>query len=132
MTNNFPLDKIGHFKSARLASYLSDAPYPGKKLAAVIHKGKQVLALGINSFEKTHTLQGEGVRQYLHAEVAALLKRRHYDDLSFCSITVYRESHGLPALAKPCSQCQRIMKDMGIKKVYFSIPDEPFFDVMKL
>ena len=128
----YPLDKIGHFKSARLASYLSDAPYPGKRLAAVIHKGKQIFALGINSFEKTHTLQGGSVRQYLHAEIAALLKRRYYDDLSSCSITVYRESHGKPALAKPCNQCQRIMKSMGIKKVYFSIAQEPYFNMLKL
>lgn len=128
----FPLDKYSHFKIARLSSYLSDAPYPGKRMGAVIHKKKQILAIGVNSFDKTHTLQGNGLRPFLHAEVAAILKRRHYDDVEECSITVYREVHGKPALAKPCNQCQRIMKAAGIKKVFYSIEQEPFFETMKL
>lgn len=127
-----PLDDKLNFRYARLTSYLSEAPYPGKKMGAALCKGNKVLALAPNSFSKTHTLQKSGLRNFLHAEINVILKRRHFDDLSSCYVVVYRESHNSPALAKPCLQCQSIMRDFGIKKVYYSIPCEPYYALLKL
>lgn len=129
----YPLDKTPHFKDARLASYLSDGERPGRRLGAVLHKSNKKLAFGCNSYVKSHTLQNQSLKPYLHAEISVLLKRRHYEDLDTCSITVYRETiGGTPALALPCSQCQRILKLFGIKKVYFSTPISPYFAILKL
>ena len=128
------LDKHPHFKNARLLSYNSEAPNPGKRIGAVLHKGNKALAFGINSYVKTHPIQKHiPMKTYLHAEIAALVKRRHYDDISSCEVTIYRETiDGVPALAKPCAQCQIILAAFGIKKVHYSIPESPFYASMKL
>ena len=130
----YPLDKFPHFKNARLLSYLSEGRNPGHRLGAVLHRGKRALSFGCNLFDKTHTLHiNSPRRQFLHAEINALIKRRYYDDIASCEITVYRETYdGKPALAKPCKDCQKILQAFGIKKVYYSIPDEPYFAILKL
>ena len=128
----YPLDSIGHFRTARILSYTADNR-PGHRLGAVLHRGNRALSFGINSLVKTHPIQYHVTGKiYLHAEIAALIGRRHYDDLSSCSITVYREVKGLPALAKPCAQCQIILAAAGIKKVYYSVPDAPYWNIIKL
>ena len=43
---------------------------------------KSVVAVGRNSFTRTHTIQGNGVKPFIHAEIDAIVKRRHYDELS--------------------------------------------------
>ena len=48
-------------------------------------------------------------------------------------MVVYREDgDGNPVLAKPCENCQTIMKEFGIKKVYYSIPDSPYYEKLTL
>jgi deoxycytidylate deaminase len=131
----YPLDNILLFKQARLISYLSNGQRPGKRLGAVLFaKRNQLLAYGCNSFDKTHPIQKYNKnKQYLHAEISTLLKRRHYDNLNSCSMVVYREDgDGNPALALPCKQCQTILQEHGIKKVYYSIPTEPYYDLLRL
>lgn len=130
----YPLDHNKQFKEARLISYLSEGKNPGRRLGAVLHHGNRSLSFGVNLFDKTHTLQMKyPLKQFLHAEINALIKRRFYSDLSSCQITVYRETHdGIPALAKPCINCQAILKSFGIKKVYYSTPNPPYWDVLKL
>jgi tRNA(Arg) A34 adenosine deaminase TadA len=129
----FPLDKTGHFKDARLASYMCEGERPGRRLGAVLHKGNKKLAFGCNSLTKSHTIQNQGVKPFLHAEISVLLKRRHYEDLGNCQITVYREdSGGFPAIAMPCLQCQKILKLSGIRKVYYSVCYHPYYEILKL
>lgn len=128
-----PLDQILFFKAARLVSYLSvGGHYASKRMGAVLFKGKSQLGYGFNILNKTHPLHKKAITS-IHAEINCLLKRRHYDDISDCSIVVYREDgNGEPALAKPCDNCQMVMKEYGIKKVYYSIPLSPYYEVMKL
>ena len=130
----YPLDKHPHFKAARLLSYLSEGKTPSRRMAAILHKGNKSLSYGVNLFNKTHTLHiNSPKRQFLHAEINALIKRRYYNDISSCQITIYRETYdGLPALAKPCTNCQDILRSFGIKKVYYSIPTEPYYMILKL
>lgn len=130
----YPLDSNRQFKEARLASYLSEGKNPGRRMGAVLHHGNRSLSFGVNLFDKTHTLQmNYPMKQFLHAEINALIKRRHFSDLSLCQMTVYRETcGGVPALAKPCANCQTILRSFGIKKVYYSTPIFPYWDVLKL
>jgi tRNA(Arg) A34 adenosine deaminase TadA len=96
-----------------------------QSITAIIRTKKgRVLSIGKNSYIKTHTLQahyanlvGLPEKQYLHAEIAALVKCR---DLSIAhSITVYRYGKdNKPLLAKPCPICQEAIKLSGIKKVH--------------
>ena len=103
-------------------------------MGAVLFKGKSQLAYGCNLFNKTHTLQAKYQnKQFLHAEINCLLKRRYYDDIGNCSMVVYREDNeGNPVMAKPCANCQAIMKEFGIRKIYYSISEAPFYTVLKL
>ena len=37
---------------------------------------------------------------------------------------IYREfKDGTKALAKPCASCQRLIKELGIKKIYYTTND---------
>jgi deoxycytidylate deaminase len=90
--------------------------------AIVKDKRGRVLAVGQNSYVKTHPLQawaakkvGTPARIFLHAEVAALLKC-DWSKAHSLFVSRYGEG-GKPVLAKPCPSCMHIIKMAGIKKV---------------
>ena len=99
---------------------------PRKKhhvIASIRDKKGRVLAVACNSYTKTHPMQAKYAslcglphKQYLHAEVAAIIKVR---DISKAhSIKVERYDHkGNPVNAKPCIICQRVIEASGISKV---------------
>ncbi len=92
-------------------------------IATIRDKRGRVLAVAANSYDKTHPLQaryaslcGLPDKQYLHAEVAAVLKLR--DPGRAYSIKVERyDAKGNPCNARPCVICQRVIEAVGIKEV---------------
>ena len=101
--------------------------------AVAIYRGS-LLATGCNSC-KTSPLQKKynHEREYMveasfantnstHAECACLSKIRYLDiDFSKVKLYVYREhKNGVKALARPCPACQKMIKDIGIKEVWFT------------
>jgi tRNA(Arg) A34 adenosine deaminase TadA len=88
------------------------------RLGAVVVYRNQVVGVGYNKVYSNepnlHKLNG------LHAEIAALQNTTaRYRKGS--TIYVYRlTSSNKPALAKPCCACQKIMKKMGVRHVWFS------------
>lgn len=130
--SDYPLDKFLFFKQARLVSYLSESiTSKNKRMGAVLFKGKSVLSFGCNIINKTHPLHKTAIKS-IHAELSCIIKRRHYNGIKGCSIIVYRETvDGKPALAKPCINCENIIKAFGIKKVYYSIPTAPYYEIIK-
>jgi tRNA(Arg) A34 adenosine deaminase TadA len=94
------------------------------ELTAVIYDKKDnVLAIGKNSYVKTHPLQSKYARQagvpertFLHAEVAAIIKCK---DLGKAHRIFVSRLHrdGTPALARPCRICQLAIKEAGIEYV---------------
>jgi deoxycytidylate deaminase len=93
-------------------------------LTAIIKdKRGRVLAVGRNSYEKTHPLQykagvatGKPNQTYIHAELAALLKVKDWGKAHRIEIFRYTKD-GKPALAAPCKACQFILKQTMIKEV---------------
>ena len=95
-----------------------------QELTAIIYdKRGRVLSIGKNDFIKTHPLQkkhavqvGQPYKEFLHAEVAAIIKCR---DLSKAhKIKVFRfGADGNPALAKPCAICCSAIEAAGIKYI---------------
>ena len=93
-------------------------------ISAVIYDRRdRVLSVGQNSYVKTHPYQaelakraGEPYKQFLHAEVHAILK---CSDLSRAHrIFVSRwDSNGRPMLAAPCHICRSAILAAGIKVV---------------
>ena len=89
--------------------------------ALAYSKRGKLLAVGKNSYTRTHPLQAKFGKQsgkpnaiYLHAELAALLKARE----PVYKLVVFRyDRHGNPANSKPCPSCQLAIKSFGVKHV---------------
>lgn len=96
------------------------------KIRATIYdkKGK-ILAMGENSYKKTHPLQaqyaaavGENYKIYLHAEISALVKCRGKP----YKIKIERyDKSGNPKNAKPCPICELAIKEAGISVIEYTI-----------
>ena len=92
------------------------------------NKKGQVISCANNSYKKTHPLQkyfaekvGHPDKIYLHAEIAAILRR---GDQKIYSIWIQRRNKkNKMLLAKPCPICQEAIKAFGIKNVYYSTND---------
>jgi tRNA(Arg) A34 adenosine deaminase TadA len=96
-------------------------------VAKVFDKQGRMIGFGKNSYSKTHPLQakyakqtGQPEKQYLHAEVEAIIKSLK-NGVPY-SIHVERfNKYGEPVLAQPCPICMLAIKQAGIKKVTFTI-----------
>ncbi len=108
----------------------------------VTYKG-DVLAAGWNS-NKTHPVQAH-YNKYrnlgpaassspaqLHAETAALVQLRGEDvPWDKVDVFVYRLRRDRPhGLAKPCAACQRYMRDLGIRSVWYTGDDSYIHEVI--
>jgi len=92
--------------------------------AIIYDRRGRVLSIGYNSYVKTHPMQarhaqqaGEPDRQFLHAEVHAIVRCR---DLGRADkIVVSRwDNQGRPKLARPCKVCESAISAAGIKKIF--------------
>ena len=94
-------------------------------LAKCFDKKGKLLSVAFNSYKRTHPIQkyfaekvGLEHKEYLHAEVAAILKAK---DKKIHRISVERyNKHGQPMLAKPCPICQEAIKAYGINVVEYT------------
>ena len=91
--------------------------------AIVYDKKGRVLSIARNSYVKTHPLQakiarevGEPSKIYLHAEIAALIKVKDWNDAYRIAVFRYG-ADGRPRNAKPCGVCQRALHDAGIEEI---------------
>lgn len=116
------------FRAAKAVSTLSDHK---NKIGCVVVNKHRIVSSGFNSHIKCHKTQalldkerfGCECPGKVHAETAALLPLiRDGVDLSKASIFTYREhKSGALACARPCARCERLIKRLGIKKIYFSV-----------
>jgi deoxycytidylate deaminase len=97
------------------------------KIGCVISKSGHPVSVGFNK-DKSHTGFDYGV----HAEPSAMwTSGREYIDNS--TITIYRETkNGFPAMARPCPVCMKLLKNFGIRKVYYTTSDFPYFSLERL
>ena len=103
------------FNMARQVSFLSD--YHGPHMGCVCVDGHRVVTSGHNAM-KTNPMQHRYNRfrdfdpKYparVHAEVTLYVYREHKD--------------GSPAMARPCKSCMALIKNLGIKKVFYTTDD---------
>ncbi|MBQ4060577.1 MAG: hypothetical protein IJD46_00985 [Bacilli bacterium] len=117
------------FNIAKEISKLSD--FRGPHLGAVVVEGKRVISTGYNSY-KTSPLQHQYnfYRKFddyknsiasQHAEINALNHLIGKDiEWDKVSIFIYRElKNGEKACSRPCAACSKLIKDLGIKNIYF-------------
>ena len=116
-----------YFRAAKAVSELSERK---QKLGCVIVDKHRIISSACNT-NKCHPIQarldtekyGVSCPGQCHAEVSALLPLiRDKVDLSNASIYVFRQhKDGSLAMAKPCSSCQKMIRQMKIKKCFYTI-----------
>jgi deoxycytidylate deaminase len=115
-----------HFRLARNISKLST--HYKQKMGAVIVVNGHPLSVGCNQ-SKTHPA---APYTGLHAEVQAI-KCSGKTSLKGGSIFVYRRrKDGRVGMARPCKYCMEDLKRAGIKRVYYSTPEYPFWAVEEI
>lgn len=121
------MTKAKGYQIARQASLKSD--FGRCHTGAVAIYGGKVLALGWNS-DKTSSMQarynkargfnGYTFKSSLHAEMMVVNKIKYLDiDFSQVRIFVWRGKDE-PVLSKPCAACEKAIRDLGIKKVFYT------------
>jgi len=96
-------------------------------IAASLDHHNNIISIGENSYQKTHPMQsrlslkcGNRNREYLHAEIASLVKNRNKPE----SIMIVRiTSTGLVRIARPCNICNLAIRESGIRYIHFTGDD---------
>lgn len=117
-----------YFEAAKAVMQLSD--FPRIKVGAVAIYRHHIISSGCNS-QRTAPIQKqyniyrftEDTPAAIHAEIACLksLMRRKDIDFKHVDLYVYRaDKQGVPLLARPCPSCMQLIKDLGIRNIYYT------------
>ena len=120
--------RLAFFNAARAVSKLSD--FPRVAVGSVAVYKHRIISSGCNS-RKTDTLQKkyniyrfvEDTPASIHSEIACLkpLVGRKDIDFRYVDLYVYRENkNGTPMLAHPCESCFNLIRDLGIRNIYYT------------
>lgn len=109
---------------------LSRASRQHFKVGSILVKGNRILSYGVNS-SKTHPM-ARGPFNALHAEHQAICNALIAQTRG-ATLYVYRETRdGNSANSKPCLRCTELLKLAGVKDVYFSSKEWPYYGTMSL
>lgn len=122
------MTKTKGYELAKSASRKSD--FHRSHTGAVAIYGNKILAYGWNSEKislmqaryntKTRGFDGHKYKSSIHAEMMVVNKIKYLDvDFSQVRIFVWR-GKTTPMLSKPCRACEKAMRDLGIKKVFYT------------
>jgi tRNA(Arg) A34 adenosine deaminase TadA len=119
----------------RALEYARGNPVEGlpRMAALIVSRRGHFISLGFNS-RKSDPLAAKYGRHpdaiYPHAEIAAIknaLKLIDEEALESCTMYIARvKKDGSPALAKPCSGCQRALLQFGLENVEWTTDLEPY------
>lgn len=124
------------FNIAKETARLSD--FHGTNVGAAVVEGNRVISTGFNS-SKTRPLQEQYNRYRNFKDIRDSIPRAHAEinalspligkelDWDRISIYIYREKKtGERGCSRPCPACLRLIKDLGIKNIYFIDENEDF------
>lgn len=83
---------------------------------AVAFKGGAIIGFGKNNYKKTDSFS-KSRHKKLHAE-EALAKRFNLIGASVIVVRITRS--GNLGLAKPCPTCERLLREKGVKRIYYT------------
>lgn len=84
-----------------------------------------MLGIGINKMRNDpNQVKNPKVNSSVHAEVAAIRDAGRTNLQGGVLIVARVSPKGEQAMSKPCVNCQKALKDAGIKKVYYTIESE--------
>lgn len=97
------------------------------KLGSLITNGGRILSEGFNRYRKTCSLgRSYGETESIHAEIDALRKMKREDVAGMTLYVARFMKNGSFARSKPCSGCNRAIRELGIRKVVYTHSEYPF------
>jgi deoxycytidylate deaminase len=82
---------------------------------------------------KTHPVFSNGREFYsIHAEMDCILRAGLRFDLTKPTMYIYRETNGMPAMAKPCKYCMKHLIESKVKTIYYTIARPPWYERLDL
>ena len=117
-----------YFKAAKAMSEMSN--FKQHHIGAVAVHGHKIISSGFNS-NKTNPIQKRlniyrfdvDTNHTVHAELACLLPLINRKDINFSDVSlyIYREyKNGIPAISRPCPSCMALIRQLGVRKLYYS------------
>lgn len=118
-----------YFNVAKAVSKTSD--FPKHRIGCAVVYKHRLISSGCNR-QTTHPKQRElnkerfeedSIHHWKHAELSALLPLMNRKDIEWNKVKLYlyREfKNGNKALSRPCKSCQRLIKELGIKRVFYT------------
>jgi len=104
-----------------LANKLSfkDATPKSYKFGVVLAKKHQIISIGVNKPYHTHSKSAGYRFGSVHAEIDALIGVAP-ENIRGSTIYVFRNSRaGKPGISKPCHRCEQILRECGVKEVFY-------------
>lgn len=118
---------IPNFLNLAIKLAISNEYYPKWPMASVLVKGGSVQAVGFNKLKNSPlilSLDSPCVGVSTHAELSAL---KRVKDPKGMTLYLARINKNLsPVLAKPCTNCQKMLRSVQIKQVIFSIDSDTY------
>lgn len=113
-----------------LAKRYRDKSNHKRPMGAVFTFRDHPVSAGFNK-NKTHPVFANGTEVFsIHAEMDALIHSKA--EIKGDVVWVYREVHGVPAMAKPCKYCLKHLIEIGIRTIYYTVPYAPYYERIDL
>lgn len=122
--------RINFRRLEEICSALKPKYQSGKSFhVTFVYKKNKLLCIANNNYKKNHPYHkfgeykaiknGKKYQAGIHSECAALIKLGLEDcsDLTFVNLRV--DNNGNPAISKPCANCQRLLDQVGYKKIFY-------------
>lgn len=118
-----------YFKAAKAVAEMSD--FPRVRIGCVAVYKHKVISSGYNSYV-TNPLQKkynqfrfttDSTLHSKHAELDCLLPLINRKDVEFSRVSLYiyrKYKSGAPGIARPCDSCFALIKELGIRNIYYS------------
>ena len=117
-----------YFKAAKSMSELSD--FKQHHIGAVAVYKHKIISSGCNSNKTNPTQKHFNIHRFdvdtpatIHAELSCLLPLINRKDINFSDVSlyIYREyKNGKPAISRPCASCMALIRQLGIRRLYYS------------
>ena len=100
------------------------------RLGAILVHRNSIVSIGMNSY-KTHPLMAARTSwPFLHAEQNAII-RAGLDNCEGLDLYIARVlKNNTLAMSKPCKVCIKLIKDVGIRNIYYSTNAKEFVKFM--
>lgn len=117
-----------YFKTARAIAELSD--FPKVKIGCCAVYKHKIISSGCNSTKTNPTQKRLNAYRFdadtpatIHAELSCLLPLINRKDIDFSDVAlyIYREyKNNELALARPCASCMALIRELGIRKLFYT------------